>query len=112
VAVDNELKSHASKQASAGARGGRNGDAGPKAKRQKKDEKYGFGGKKRYSKSGDAVSTGDMSGFSAKRMKDDGPSRGGGAARRGGRGGGTSARGGKAAPRLGKNRRKAVAGKR
>lgn len=38
-------------------------------KRQKKDQKYGFGGKKKHSKSGDAISTGDMSGFSAKRMK-------------------------------------------
>ncbi|KAL9131830.1 MAG: hypothetical protein Q9217_000357 [Psora testacea] len=38
-------------------------------KRRRKDEKFGFGGKKRFSKSGDALSTGDMSGFSAKKMK-------------------------------------------
>lgn len=38
-------------------------------KRQKKNEKYGFGGKKRHGKSGDAVSSSDMSGFSAKGMK-------------------------------------------
>jgi len=38
-------------------------------KRQKKDQKFGFGGKKRFSKSGDAMSSGDMSGFSQKRMK-------------------------------------------
>lgn len=50
-------------------RKGRDG-GGPPHKRQKKDQKFGFGGKKRFSKSGDAVSTGDMSGFSAKRMKD------------------------------------------
>lgn len=39
------------------------------AKRQKKDEKYGFGGKKRNAKSGDAISSGDLSGFNAKGMK-------------------------------------------
>ncbi|KAH8149287.1 uncharacterized protein LAJ45_06827 [Morchella importuna] len=40
-----------------------------RAKRQKKDQKYGHGGKKRFSKSGDAESTADLSGFSAKRNK-------------------------------------------
>lgn len=39
------------------------------AKRQKKDSKFGFGGKKRFSKSGTAESTADMRGFSVKRMK-------------------------------------------
>ncbi|KAF2663583.1 Ebp2-domain-containing protein [Microthyrium microscopicum] len=38
-------------------------------KRQKKNEKYGFGGKKRHAKSGDAQSTSDMRDFSAKGMK-------------------------------------------
>ncbi|SLM38306.1 Eukaryotic rRNA processing [Lasallia pustulata] len=38
-------------------------------KRQKRDEKFGFGGKKRFSKSGDAVSSGDLRGFSSKKMK-------------------------------------------
>ncbi|KAL2075276.1 hypothetical protein VTL71DRAFT_219 [Oculimacula yallundae] len=38
-------------------------------KRAKKDEKYGHGGKKRFSKSGDAQSTGDLRGFSSKKMK-------------------------------------------
>ncbi|KAG9230896.1 eukaryotic rRNA processing protein EBP2-domain-containing protein [Amylocarpus encephaloides] len=47
-------------------------------KRRKKDEKYGHGGKKRFSKSGDAMSTGDMKGFSSKKMK-------GGAAKRPGK---------------------------
>lgn len=42
---------------------------GAHRKRQKKDEKYGFGGKKRHAKSNDAKSASDMSGFSAKRMK-------------------------------------------
>ncbi len=32
-------------------------------KRQKRDQKFGFGGKKRFSKSGDAMSSGDVSGF-------------------------------------------------
>ncbi|TVY84370.1 rRNA-processing protein EBP2 [Lachnellula suecica] len=38
-------------------------------KRQKKDEKFGFGGKKRFSKSTDAQSSGDLKGFSSKKMK-------------------------------------------
>ncbi|KAK7966002.1 uncharacterized protein PG986_000279 [Apiospora aurea] len=46
----------------------RSGDR-PNNKRMKKDQKYGFGGKKRHSKSGDAMSSGDLSGFSQKAMK-------------------------------------------
>lgn len=42
---------------------------GPPSKRQKKDQKFGFGGNKRFAKSGDAISSGDMRGFSAKKMK-------------------------------------------
>lgn len=61
-----------------GDRGGDRG--GPKTKRQRKDDKFGFGGKKRFSKSGDAASSADMSGFSAKRMK-----KGGAAAKRPGK---------------------------
>ena len=38
-------------------------------KRQRKDAKFGFGGRKRFAKSGDAVSTGDIQGFSSKKMK-------------------------------------------
>ncbi|KAF1815800.1 Ebp2-domain-containing protein [Eremomyces bilateralis CBS 781.70] len=48
---------------------GKRGGADANPKRQKKDDKYGFGGKKRFSKSGDATSTSDMRGFSAKGMK-------------------------------------------
>lgn len=44
-------------------------DAGGNAKRQKKDAKYGHGGKKRFAKSGTAESSADLRGFSAKRMK-------------------------------------------
>lgn len=44
---------------------------GPRSqnKRQKKDDKFGFGGKKRFSKSGDAASTADLRAFSVKKMK-------------------------------------------
>ncbi|KAL4890245.1 eukaryotic rRNA processing protein EBP2-domain-containing protein [Aspergillus ambiguus] len=42
---------------------------GPSQKRQKKNEKYGFGGKKRHAKSGDALSSGDLRNFSVKKMK-------------------------------------------
>ena len=59
----------------------------PNKKRQAKDSKFGFGGKKRYSKSNDAMSAGDTRGFSVKRMK-----------------GGASGKG-KGAKRLGKSRR-------
>lgn len=38
-------------------------------KRQNKDERFGFGGKKRFSKSGNAASSADLRGFSAKKMK-------------------------------------------
>jgi rRNA-processing protein EBP2 len=48
---------------------GRERGGPPGAKRHKKDAKYGFGGKKRFSKSGDAESSADMRGFSAARMK-------------------------------------------
>ncbi|KAI9729133.1 MAG: rRNA-processing protein and EBNA1-binding protein ebp2 [Chrysothrix sp. TS-e1954] len=41
----------------------------PGRKRQKKDDKFGYGGKKKYAKSNDATSSGDMRGFSARRMK-------------------------------------------
>lgn len=43
--------------------------SGPNLKRQKKNEKYGFGGKKRHAKSGDAMSSADMRNFSVKKMK-------------------------------------------
>lgn len=62
VSVDNELASH-SKRKVATERGGLG------AKRQKKNEKYGFGGKKRHAKSGDAISSGDLSHFNTKKMK-------------------------------------------
>jgi rRNA-processing protein EBP2 len=59
VAVDDEISS---------AKPSRKDRQGPN-KRQKKDEKFGFGGKKRFKKSGDAMSSGDLKGFSSKKMK-------------------------------------------
>jgi len=59
VAVDDEIKD---------SKASRKDRQGPN-KRAKKDEKFGFGGKKRFKKSGDAMSSGDLRGFSAKKMK-------------------------------------------
>ncbi|KAI9798260.1 MAG: hypothetical protein M1825_005393 [Sarcosagium campestre] len=50
-------------------RDGQSGGEKRGVKRQKRDQKFGYGGKKRFSKSGDALSTGDMSSYSAKKMK-------------------------------------------
>ncbi|KAM4055959.1 eukaryotic rRNA processing protein EBP2 domain-containing protein [Hirsutella rhossiliensis] len=90
VGVDHEIAKHSQ-------RGPKGTPAG--SKRLKKNEKYGFGGKKRHAKSGDAVSSGDLSGFDAKRMK------AAGAKGRGGKGGKA------AAARPGKARRKAMGAK-
>ena len=49
-------------------RRGTTGD-GINHKRQKKDQKYGFGGKKKFAKSTDAKSSGDLSGFSHKKNR-------------------------------------------
>jgi len=91
VAVDKEMMGQhkGGKKARDGAGGRR--DGAPKAKRQRRNEKFGFGGKKRHAKSGDAASSGDVSGFSVNKMK-----------------GRTKGRAGKA-PRPGKARRKAAA---
>lgn len=105
VAIDKELSGGAK-----GAKGAKGAAAGgPNAKRQKKNDKYGFGGKKRHAKSGDAMSSGDLSGFNAKKMKSSGgkPTRG----RPGQAGQGFRANRG-AATRPGKDRRKAAAGRR
>ncbi|CAK7210972.1 rRNA-processing protein EBP2 [Sporothrix bragantina] len=106
VAVEKELAGGPGAKKGA-AKGGRAGAPGaPNAKRQKKNEKYGFGGKKRHSKSGDAMSSGDLSGFNARKMKAGGSGR---PVR--GRPGQKSA-GPRTAQRPGKARRKAAAGKR
>ncbi|KAJ4290327.1 rRNA-processing protein EBP2 [Kalmusia sp. IMI 367209] len=59
----------------------RGGEGGGNFKRQKKNEKYGFGGKKRHAKSNDAISSADGRGFSHKKMK----GKAGGAAKRPGK---------------------------
>lgn len=64
VALEDASKADKASRRSRGAEGGR----GP-AKRQKRDAKYGFGGKKRFAKSGDAVSSSDLTGFSTRKMK-------------------------------------------
>lgn len=51
-------------------------------KRQKKDQKYGFGGKKRHAKSNDAQSSADGRDYSVKKMKG---KTGGGASKRPGK---------------------------
>ena len=76
---DIDVDSAPAKSRSGRERGG--GGGAPNAKRQKKDSKFGYGGKKRFSKSGDAESSGDMRGFSAARMK----GKGGGAKKRPGK---------------------------
>lgn len=83
VAIDNDNQ----KSSFGGRRGGGKDAAGgagsANPKRQKKNEKYGFGGKKRFAKSGDAMSSADLRGFSAKKMKAGGS--GGGAKKRPGK---------------------------
>ncbi|KAI1452153.1 Ebp2-domain-containing protein [Annulohypoxylon moriforme] len=103
VGVDAELNAHNAKRAFSRGKDGERSSSGPNNKRQKKNEKYGFGGKKRHAKSGDAMSSGDLSSFSVRRNKSSFGARGG----RGGAGGGR-----KPAARLGKSRRNAGAGKR
>lgn len=67
VGVDKEITGYKSKSDRSGP--GRGNMGGSNSKRQKKNEKYGFGGKKRHAKSGDTVSSSDMSGFNPKKMK-------------------------------------------
>ncbi|KAL4948783.1 eukaryotic rRNA processing protein EBP2-domain-containing protein [Aspergillus filifer] len=62
VAVEDAVSENPRKRA-------RGDTGGPNIKRQKKNEKYGFGGKKRHAKSGDAASSGDLRSFSVKKMK-------------------------------------------
>lgn len=73
VAVDKELANH---RGSGRSGSGRGAMGSSNHKRQKKNEKYGFGGKKRHGKSGDAVSSSDLSGFNAKKMKSGGITKG------------------------------------
>ena len=100
IAVEDENPKKRDRTSSGGS--GR-GDSGS-SKRQKRDSKYGFGGKKRFAKSGDAMSSADISGFSARGMKSGG--RGGGSGSRGGAGMSRGRGGKRGAPqRPGKSRR-------
>lgn len=65
VALEDASKADKSSRSARGGIGGR-----AQNKRQKKDDRFGFGGKKRFSKSGDAASSADLRGFSAKKMKE------------------------------------------
>jgi rRNA-processing protein EBP2 len=67
-AAETEKKDKAARKAG-GSSDSRGGDKKNGFKRVKRDEKYGFGGKKRFSKSNDAKSSSDMSGYSSKKMK-------------------------------------------
>ena len=67
VAIEDATKNNSGKKRD----NKKDGSGGRNAKRQKKDQKFGFGGKKKNSKSGDAISSGDLRGFSAKKMKAD-----------------------------------------
>ena len=70
VALDDAAKDDRRTSSSSRPGGNRDGrDSGREGKRSKKDEKFGFGGKKRFAKSTDAASTGDMRSFSVKKMK-------------------------------------------
>ncbi|KAL5115543.1 rRNA-processing protein EBP2 [Pleosporales sp. CAS-2024a] len=60
IALDNDAKPSSSE---------RRRDGKPDTKRAKKDQKYGFGGKKRHAKSNDAKSSADGRDFSVKKMK-------------------------------------------
>lgn len=68
VAIDDANKPDSKKRGAAGS-------SGPSKKRLKKDQKFGFGGKKRHAKSGDAASSGDLRSFSVKKMKAGGAKR-------------------------------------
>ncbi|KAG8158874.1 hypothetical protein KVR01_011317 [Diaporthe batatas] len=100
VAVDNELNKPG-KRGRDGRDDGGDHRRAPNHKRARKDAKFGFGGKKRHSKSGTAESSGDVSGFSARGMKG-----------KAGAGAGAPKKKIAKTARLGKSKRKAVAGKR
>ncbi|KAK3826881.1 MAG: eukaryotic rRNA processing [Linnemannia elongata] len=77
-----------------------------RGKRHKKDQKFGFGGKKRFGKSNDANSSADVSGFSVKRNKSTSFKSGHKAHKAGG-----AKKGGAAKQRPGKGRRQNSAGR-
>ncbi|KAL3957924.1 hypothetical protein ACCO45_008502 [Purpureocillium lilacinum] len=68
VGVESELAKHSQRSAGKGKQ-----SQSVNNKRQKKNEKFGFGGKKRHAKSGDAISSGDLSGFQCQADEGVGP---------------------------------------
>ncbi|KAF9118548.1 rRNA-processing protein and EBNA1-binding protein ebp2 [Mortierella sp. 14UC] len=78
-----------------------------RGKRLKKDQKFGFGGKKRFGKSNDANSSADVSGFSVKRNKSTSFKSG----HKAHKAGGSAKKGGAAKQRPGKGRRQNGAGR-
>lgn len=100
VALDEAVAKPDSKRTRGSSAGGR-GPGGRGTSRDARDQKFGFGGKKRFSKSNTAESTYDMAGFNNSKP---GRSRGGrGALRGSSRGGRGGSRGGSARP--GKSKR-------
>ncbi|KAJ7921940.1 eukaryotic rRNA processing protein EBP2-domain-containing protein [Mycena leptocephala] len=104
IAVEDAISDRPAKRGRGAAPGGR---GGPKVSRQSRDQKYGFGGGGRHSKSNTRESTDDFGGG----KRGGGGARGGssrgfgrGGARGGGRGG-ASGGGGGGSKRLGKSRR-------
>lgn len=70
VALEDAATTEKRDRAARKSTGGKKGMEGaPNPKRARKNEKFGFGGKKKFSKSGDAQSSADMTGFSHKKMK-------------------------------------------
>ena len=79
VALDDAAETQKGDRASKRARGAADG---PNRKRQRKDEKFGFGGKKRFAKSNDAKSASDARGYSVSKMKGKGAAQRPGKSRR------------------------------
>lgn len=68
VALEDAAETEKADRAARRAKGSAAGGSGNR-KRQKKDEKFGFGGKKRFAKSTDATSAADTRAFSVRKMK-------------------------------------------
>ncbi|KAG2429818.1 hypothetical protein HXX76_010602 [Chlamydomonas incerta] len=86
--------------------GGRGGPPTPSKKRQARDSKFGFGGRKSLKKQNDAYSAADMDGYKPGKFKESFGARKGGVQKKSGGG----AKGGKGAQRPGKQRRQAMKG--
>ncbi|KAG2437056.1 hypothetical protein HYH02_011317 [Chlamydomonas schloesseri] len=90
--------------------GGRGGPKAPSKKRQARDAKFGFGGRKSLKKQNDAYSAADMDGYRPGKFKDSFGPRKGGVQKKAGGGGAKGGKGAKGAQRPGKQRRQAMKG--